>query len=160
MMLFIDDAAEDEPVIIMSRTLEAPREQVWEAFTRPEHVARWYGGQGFENPVCEMDVRPGGHWRHVMRAPDGAEYPLHFVFVEVVKPEKLVWQDIDYGERPPGGLPTCRNTVTMEDLGARTKWRLVARFGSFAERDTAREMGFAGRVGEGVDRFEEVARSL
>jgi uncharacterized protein YndB with AHSA1/START domain len=93
--LTLDALSPDEPIIIMSRIFDAARETVWEAFTKPEHVARWYGGHGFTNPVCEMDVRPGGHWHHVMRTPDGNAFETHFIFVEVVKPEKLSWQDID-----------------------------------------------------------------
>jgi uncharacterized protein YndB with AHSA1/START domain len=83
MTIHIDAASTVDPVITMIHTLDAPREVVWETFTDPKHVARWYGGKGFANPVCEMDVRPGGHWRHVMRTPDGGEHRLHFIFVEV-----------------------------------------------------------------------------
>ena len=59
----------DEAVIVMTRIYEAPRDLVWEVITEPRHVAQWWGGPGFSNPVCEMDVRPGGLWRHVMRFP-------------------------------------------------------------------------------------------
>lgn len=85
----------DEAVIIITNILDAPRTLVWEAFTTPEHVKNWYGGHGYSNPVCEMDVRPGGRWRHVMRTPSGIEISMEFVFVEVVKPEKLSWRDVD-----------------------------------------------------------------
>ena len=50
----------DEAVIVMTRVYEAPRDLVWEAMTEARHVAQWWGGPGFSNPVCEMDVRPGG----------------------------------------------------------------------------------------------------
>jgi uncharacterized protein YndB with AHSA1/START domain len=156
----VDALSPHEPVIIMSRVFDASREKVWEAFTKPEHVARWYGGHGFTNPVCEMDVRPGGHWHHVMRTPDGTEFETHFVFVDVMKPEKLSWRDIDHGKRPPGGHPTCLVTVTLEDLGAKTKWRMVARFNSIAERDVAQLTGFAHVLAEGTERFNEVAKSI
>jgi uncharacterized protein YndB with AHSA1/START domain len=55
----------------MTRTYEAPRELVWEVITEPRHVIQWWGGAGCSNPICEMDVRPGGDWRHVMRFADG-----------------------------------------------------------------------------------------
>jgi len=83
----------------MVHMLDAPREVVWQAFTNPKLAARWYDGRGFANPVCEMDVRPGGHWHHVMRTPDGGEHPLHFIFVEVLKPERLVARFTSIGER-------------------------------------------------------------
>jgi uncharacterized protein YndB with AHSA1/START domain len=158
--LTVDALSPDEPVIIMSRIFDAPRERVWEAFTKPEHVAQWYGGHGFSNPVCEMDVRPGGHWHHVMRAPDGTEFETHFIFVDVVKPERLSWQDIDHGKRPRGGHPTCLITVTLADLGTKTGWRMVARFSSIAQRDLAQQTGFAHMLAEGTERFNEVAKSI
>ena len=152
----IDAASTVEPVITMTHTLDAPREVVWEAFTDPKHVVRWYGGRGFANPVCEMDVRPGGHWHHVMRTPDGGEHRLHFIFVEVVKPERLSWKT----EHGPKGEPTSNNTVTLTEHGRQTKVRFVARFTSLVERDVALRWGFAAVLGEGVDRMSEVLASF
>jgi uncharacterized protein YndB with AHSA1/START domain len=144
MTVEIDSSAID-PVIVMTHTLEAPRALVWTAFTTPEHVMNWYGGRGFSNPVCEMDVRPGGRWRHVMRTPDGREHRLEFVFVEVVEPERLSWQS----ERGLHGEPGALNTVTF-----------VARFASRAERDLAMSWGFTRVLGEGVDRMVAVLAGL
>ena len=77
-----------EPVITMTRIYDAPRDLVWTVSTEPAHVVRWWGGPGFTSPVCEMDVRAGGRWRHVMRFPDGRLLHLDFVFLEVEKPEE------------------------------------------------------------------------
>jgi uncharacterized protein YndB with AHSA1/START domain len=132
----------DEPIIVMKRIYDAPRALVWEATTLPEHVKRWWGGPGFTNPVCEMDVRPGGEWNHVMRFPDGQELHMHFVFVEVEKPSRLVWKHRDQGITA-GGPPPCVITTTLEDLGGRTRWTMVARFDSLADREAARAIGFA-----------------
>jgi uncharacterized protein YndB with AHSA1/START domain len=150
------DGSGGEPVIVMTHTFEAPRALVWTAFTTPEHVKNWYGGRGFENPVCEMDVRPGGRWRHVMRTPDGQEQSLEFVFVEVVKPERLSWRS----ERGVHGEPGSLNTLTLEDLGRRTRVTFVARFDSGAERDLAMSWGFARILGEGVERMAVVLGGL
>ena len=159
MNITIDTSSVDEAVIVMTRYFDAPREVVWRAFTDPQHVAQWYGGHGFSSPVCEMDVRPGGRWRHTMRTPDGVEYPMVFVYVEVVKPEKLVWQHADHGTRI-GGPPASINTVTLEDHGHRTKWRLVARFASIADRDRAAAMGFTEIIRQGCERFNDVVTAL
>jgi uncharacterized protein YndB with AHSA1/START domain len=59
-------------------------------WTDPHHVAQWWGPHGFTNPVCEMDVRPGGALRIVMRAPDGTDYPMTETFREIAAPERLV----------------------------------------------------------------------
>jgi uncharacterized protein YndB with AHSA1/START domain len=156
MTIHIDDASTVDPVITMIHMLDAPREIVWQAFTNPKHVARWYGGRGFANPVCEMDVRPGGHWHHVMRTPDGGEHRLHFIFVEVVKPERLSWKT----EHGVSGEPAAFNTVTLEDHGAQTRVVFVARFTSIVDRDRATSWGFAAVLREGIDRMRELLATL
>jgi len=158
MTMQVDPHSRSEPTIVMRKTLAAPRELVWAVLTDPRHVARWYGGHGFQNPVCEMDVRPGGRWRHVMRTPDGAEHPMEFVFVEVVPPERLVWRNADAS---PG--PAYRDnvmTVTLEEEGRRTRWKLVTRFRSVAERDAALGIGFTAVLGEGTEKVEAILREL
>ena len=131
----------DEAVIVMTRIYDAPRDLVWEAMTEARHVAQWWGGPGFSNPVCEMDVRPGGLWRHVMRFPDGHELHMNFVFVEVDPPKRLAWRDVGHDKRSQGP-PACLITVTLEDMGEQTSWKMVARFDSIAERDAALAIGF------------------
>jgi uncharacterized protein YndB with AHSA1/START domain len=83
-----------ERQLVITRMFDAPRELVFRAWTDPEQVARWWGPKGFTNPVCEIDARPGGALRIVMRAPDGAEHPMKGVFREVVEPERLVFTNI------------------------------------------------------------------
>ncbi len=150
----------DEAVIVMSRTFDAPRDVVWLAFTDPKHVTKWYGGFGFANPVCEMDVRPGGIWRHVMRTPSGAEYAMEFVYVEVVRPEKLVWKNTTHGNRPAPGQHNIVNTVTLEDAGKQTKWKLVARFDSVADRDQAMKNGFSTVITQGSEKLNDIVKAL
>jgi uncharacterized protein YndB with AHSA1/START domain len=150
-----------EPTLVMERTFDAPRELVWLVLTQPDHVKHWYGGRGFSNPVCEMDVRPGGLWRHVMRTPEGLDFEMNFVFIEVVKPERLVWQQVDHDEPvQQHNHPSSVMTVTLEDAGTQTKWRLVSRFKSLAERARAQQIGFAEVLGEGTDKVNEIAKSL
>jgi uncharacterized protein YndB with AHSA1/START domain len=76
---------------LMTRELNAPREAVFKAWTDPAHLARWWGPKGFTNPVCELDVRPGGAIYVVMRAPDGTDYPMGGEYREIVPPERLVF---------------------------------------------------------------------
>jgi hypothetical protein len=67
MTAIIDMTAADRPIFTITRDFDAPRELVWQAITDPKQVAVWYGGPGFTNPVCEMDLRSGGTWHHVMQ---------------------------------------------------------------------------------------------
>ncbi len=149
----------DQPIILMTRTYDAPRALVWQAITDPRHVREWWGGPGATNPVCEMDVRPGGRWKHVMRFPDGFELHMDFVFVEVEAPSRLAWQHADHGRRKEGP-PTSHTTVTLEDLGGRTCVTIVSRFESLAAREAAVAMGFTKPIEASNDRFDAYLRTL
>ena len=111
--------------IVISRTVSAPRDKVWEAFTKPEHIAQWWGPNGFTNTIHEMDVRPGGVWRFLMHGPDGTDYPNKITYEEVRKPEFLSYIHTDDKDSPE---ETFHATATFEEEdnleggpGAKTK---------------------------------------
>ena len=68
--------ASDDHEFVITTIINAPRALVFKAWTDPKQMAQWWGPKGFTNPVCEMDVRPGGAHRIVMRGPDGTDYPI------------------------------------------------------------------------------------
>ena len=74
--------------IIISRTLNAPVELVWEAWTNPEHIANWWGPNGFTNTISRMDVKPDGEWDLVMHGPDGTDFKNRSIFREIVQHKK------------------------------------------------------------------------
>lgn len=76
--------------LVFTRTIDAPRERVFRAWTDPKQFKQWWGPDGFTTPVAEMDVRPGGEMRVEMRGPDGTVYPNTGTFREVVEPERIV----------------------------------------------------------------------
>lgn len=80
--------------IVSTGVFNAPRELVWKAWTDPKHLAQWWGPKGFTNTFHEFDLRPGGVWRFVMHSPDGTDYPNRSVFVELVKPERIVFDHL------------------------------------------------------------------
>lgn len=104
----------------ITRVFAAPREMVFKAWTDRERLQRWWGPKGFTNPVCEVDVRPGGAMRIDMRAPDGVVYPMTGVFHEIVEPERLVFSSsaLDKNGEP---LFEIMNTVTFADEGGKTR---------------------------------------
>lgn len=155
----IDLSATDRPVIVITRDFDAPRELVWLAITDPRQVAVWYGGPGFTNPVCEMELRPGGAWHHVMQAPNGTRYTIDSVFEEIVEPERLVWRTVkDPNRNPPP--PTSLNTITLEQRGNQTRWKLVTLFDSFTDRDLSAKMGFGQMISMGTDRMAVHLKTL
>jgi len=140
---------EDEPVIIMTRLLDAPIELVWEVFTTPEHMVHWWGGHGWSNPVCEIDLRVGGRRTQVMRSPEGMDIPMNGIFLEVEKPTRLVWRN-EYAD--PSRPPVIQAAVLSEE-GGKTRWTLTATMVSMESREAATRMGFAGFIGESMERL-------
>lgn len=155
----IDADRVDEAIIIMTRMFDAPIEKVWECFTKPEHVGVWFGGVGFQNRVLEMDVRPGGRWRHVMIPPNGQEFHLDYVYVEVTKPTRLVWEPVDHG-KSTAGPPSNRTDITLEAVGNQTRWRMKATFLSMEGREFAKSMGYTGTLAQGCEKFNELVKTL
>lgn len=116
-------------VLTLTRVFDAPRELVFEAWTRPEHVAQWWGPNGFTTTTEHMDVRPGGDWRFVMHGPDGTGYRNHIVFMEVARPDRLVYKHVP----EPGTEPvTFEVTVRFTALGERTHVAMESLFPSAA----------------------------
>jgi len=114
------------PDVAIKRTFNAPRAKVFKAWVDPQQMAQWFGPKGFDNPVCEVDARPGGKLRIHMRGSDGTIYPCHGTFHEVVEPERLVFTSqaiVDDGTV----LIEAMNTVTFADAGGKTLLTLHAR---------------------------------
>jgi uncharacterized protein YndB with AHSA1/START domain len=118
--------ASRERELVLTRTIDAPRELVWAAWTNPNHVAQWWGPKGFTNPVCELDVRPGGTIRIDMRAPDGTVYPMTGIYQAIDMPERLVFTSaaLDEAGKP---LFEVLNTVTFAAQGGKTKVTVQAK---------------------------------
>jgi uncharacterized protein YndB with AHSA1/START domain len=112
--------------LVITRVFDAPPEDVFEAWTDPAQMQRWWGPKNFTNPVCELDVRPGGAWRIIMRAPDGMEYECSGVYSEVVKPERLVFSN-NALDREGKRLLEGVTSVTFAPQGGKTKLTLETR---------------------------------
>jgi uncharacterized protein YndB with AHSA1/START domain len=112
--------------LVMTRVFDAPRELVFKVWTDSGHMAQWWGPKGFTNPVCELDVRPGGAIRIHMRAPNGVVYPMTGVFQEIVEPERLVFVSSAIDEKG-NSMFDVLNTVTFVERGGKTELTLQAR---------------------------------
>jgi uncharacterized protein YndB with AHSA1/START domain len=112
------------------RVFDAPRELVFKAWTDPAQVTKWWGPNGFTTTTNEMDVRPGGVWRFMMHGPDGVDYPNRIDFIEVIEPERLVY---DHGDDDGGSQ--FHVTVLFVEEGARTRLTMEAVFETAAELD-------------------------
>ena len=118
--------------LVFTRMFDAPRELVFEAWTDPGHIVHWWGPEGFTTTIHEMDVRPGGVWRFVMHGPDGVDYRNRIVFLEIVKPERLVYKHApEKGSEPV----SFQVTVTFVEQGGQTELTMQMLFPSVAARD-------------------------
>jgi len=106
--LVVDVVGERE--IVMTRAFAAPRELVFDAWTKPEQVSRWLlGPSGWTMPICTIDLRVGGAYRYVLRNQDGREMIIKGVYREIVAPERLVSTE-SFGDEPG---PEAINTLTL-----------------------------------------------
>jgi uncharacterized protein YndB with AHSA1/START domain len=116
--------------VTLTRVYDAPRDMVWAAWTEPRHMAQWWGPHHFTNPVCEMDVRPGGKILIHMKAPDGTVHPMTGTFREVVKPERLVFLAVAEDQAGKALLESL-TVVTFEAPGSKTSLTVQARAKGF-----------------------------
>lgn len=153
----------DEPVILIDRVFQAPRQLVFKCFTDPVHIVHFWGPQGSTTPVCKIDLRVGGRWHYVMAFPSGNQFPVTSAYIEISPPERLVYRDAptDYDgvleTLPPAFMVT---TILFEELGAATRVHSSVRLNSIADRDSQVERGFAVTVSQGLDRLADYLETL
>jgi uncharacterized protein YndB with AHSA1/START domain len=117
------DTLPNERTVVITRVFDAPRALVWKCWTDEKHMAQWFGPKIFTIPVCTVDARVGGKIWLVMRSPDGAEYPLKGVFLELVEPERLVFTNIAV-DKDGNHLLEGNTTVILEELAGQTRMTL------------------------------------
>jgi len=133
--------------IVVTRVFDAPRSLVFDAWTDAKHVGNWWGPRGFATTTHEMDVRPGGVWRLTMHGPDGVDYQNKITYLEVAKPERLVYDH---------GGAGARVTVTFEDQAGKTRLTLRMVFRSAEARNAVVKMHDAIEgANQTLDRFGE-----
>ena len=137
--------------IVITRSFDAPRELVFQAFTDPEAVARWWGLRNTETVVDELEARPGGRWRFVERSGDGREDAFHGVYHDAVAPERIVYT-FEY-EGMPGHV--LLETITLEERDGRTLMTDASVFQSVADRDGMLQSGMEKGAAESMDRLDQ-----
>jgi uncharacterized protein YndB with AHSA1/START domain len=144
--------------ILMVREFDAPRHLVYNAYTTPELVKRWWGGRRGTVTVAEIDLRVGGQWRYAMLAEGGFEVGFHGEYHEIVPNAKLVNTEIFEGAAEAGAaLVTC----TFEALdGDRSRVQQLTRVDSVEVRDMIIGSGMETGAQEGLDLLEAIAIEL
>jgi uncharacterized protein YndB with AHSA1/START domain len=143
--------------IRMTRLFNAPRQLVFEAMSKPEHVKQWWGrlGEGYSVPVCEIDLRVGGRWRFVNRHPNG-EAAFYGEYREIQPPGRIVFTEIF--EDFPDSVSVVTANFTEE--GGKTRMTVTVDYGSKEVRDIVMSTGMARGAGISYDRLEDLLATL
>lgn len=149
----------DRPVVIMTRTFDAPRELVFRAHTSCEHISKWWGPRRHSFVSCDMDFVVGGAWRFVLGNTDGSEvYPFKGEFREIEAPERLTWTFV-FDVAPFNEHTAVESMVFTEENGV-TTMTTTSVAPSFEMRDQVLASGMAEGAAETYDRLEEYAVTL
>jgi uncharacterized protein YndB with AHSA1/START domain len=146
-----------EREIAMTRVFDAPRNLVFDAWTKPELLKRWLGVRGgWTFAVCEVDLRVGGSYRFVWRGPTGAEMGMGGVYREIVRPERLVATE-RFDE--PWYEGDALDTTTFVERGGKTTAMTTVRYASQEVRDAVLKTPMLTGVAESYDKMAEVLAS-
>ena len=147
-----------ERTIVVTRVFDAPRDLVFNAWTDPEQIAQWFPPKDFTASACELDPRPGGVFRVVMKGPEGepfngGEFPGEGVFTEVVPNERLAFTFAGEGDNPPPILMT----VLFEDHGGgKTKVTVHQTARTIAEYEELVKMGSEEGLSQSFEKLDEL----
>jgi uncharacterized protein YndB with AHSA1/START domain len=151
-----------EEQILITREFDAPKHLVWQAFTTPELVKRWWHAKRGEMTVAEIDLRVGGKWRYVMVTPDGFEVGFHGEYREIVPGERLV--STETYEGVPEGVSeedaTTINTASFEEENGRTTLTILVQARTKESRDAIVASGMEDGLQDALDLLEELSASL
>lgn len=148
--------------LVLERVVDVPPELVWKAWTEPEHLKRWFTPAPWTTVDCEIDLRPGGIFRTVMRSPEGEKFPNVGCYLEVVENERLIWTGaLLPGYRPQPNLtdgPIFTAVIALEPHGNGTKYTATAIHSDEAGCAQHAAMGFHEGWGKALDQLVALAK--
>ena len=145
--------------LVLERTIDVPRELVWTAWTTPKHIREWFVPKPWTITDCEMDLRPGGIFRTVMRSPEGQEFPNLGCYLEIVPNERLIFTDALLPGYRPSENPFFTAILNLESQGSGTRYTAIAIHRDEAGRKKHEEMGFHDGWGTVVSQMTDYIKS-
>lgn len=146
--------------LVLERVVDVPKELVWAAWTEPEHLMKWFCPRPWTTTQCEIDLRPGGIFRTVMRSPEGEEHPNIGIYLEVVPEERLIWTDAMLPGYRPAPDPFMTGIILLKSEGKGTRYTAMAIHRDAAVRKQHEEMGFHGGWGTALDQLVAHAKTM
>ncbi|MGE8722053.1 SRPBCC family protein [Leptospira terpstrae] len=146
--------------LVLERIVVVPVELVWDAWTKPEQLMHWFTPAPWKTIDCRIDLKPGGEFYTLMQSPEGKDFPNNGCFLEVVPLKKLVFTDSLISGYRPSGNSFMTAFVTMESLGAATKYKAVAIHKDPETKKQHEEMGFMDGWGTALDQLVAYTKTL
>lgn len=150
--------------LVLERVVDVPPELVWLAWTRPEHVVKWFTPAPWQTVACEIDLRPGGAFATTMRSPEGQEFPNVGCYLEIVENRRLSWTSaLDPGFRPRdvSNDPVAMTAIIeLEPHELGTRYIATALHRDPASRERHEAMGFHEGWGKALDQLVAHAKTL
>ena len=146
--------------LVLERVVDVPRELVWAAWTKPEHIVKWFAPLPWTTTHCEIDLRPGGKFHFVMRSPEGNDFPNTGCILEVAPNERLVWTDALLPGYRPSEKPFFTAVIALETVGRGTRYTATAIHRDEAGRKQHEEMGFHTGWGTCLDQLVAYVKKL
>jgi len=146
--------------LLLTRLIAAPRQKLFKAWTDPELLKQWFAPLPYTTPVAELDVRPGGASRIVMRDPEGNEFPNRGVYLEVLENERLVFTDAYTKAWEPSAKPFMTVILTFADEGGKTRYTARVCHWTVADREAHEKMGFHEGWGRCADQLAALVAKI
>lgn len=146
--------------LVLQREIDVSPDLVWAAWTQPEHVAKWFAPAPWSITECELDLRPGGVIRFVMRSPEGQDFPNIGCYLEVTPRSRLVWTDALLPGYRPSEKPFFTAVVTIEPRGTGTLYTAIAIHRDEEGRQQHEAMGFQEGWGQVLDQMVAYIKSM
>jgi uncharacterized protein YndB with AHSA1/START domain len=143
----------------LEREIDVPVDLVWKAWTTPAHLRQWFVPKPWTITDCEIDLRPGGVFRTLMRGPDGEEYDNSGCYLDVVPQERLIFTDTLLPGFRPSTKPFFTGALLLAPLGSGTRYTALAIHGDEATRDNHEKMGFHDGWGTVASQMVEYIKS-
>lgn len=128
--------------LVLERNIDVPVDLVWKAWTTPEHLKHWFVPKPWMVTECEIDLRPGGMFRSVMRGPNGEEFTNLGCYLDVVPNKRLVFTDTLLPDYRPAANPFFTAYLLLDGKGGSTRYTAVALHGNEESRKKHEDMGF------------------
>lgn len=144
----------------LQREVDVPRQLVWDCWTKPEHLMKWFCPKPWSVSDCEIDLRPGGIFRTTMRSPEGEPFPNLGCYLDVVLLERLIWTDALLPGYRPAAKPFMTGVLFLESIAAGTRYTAIAIHRDEETRTQHEEMGFHQGWNTALDQLIEHAKSM